>query len=169
MPIPICHSNRLFSSVFVLSTSFALMVGPSAQAQTPTTGTSYTNEQADAGAPAYEQYCSSCHGRTLAGGTGGPALSGEAFATRWAGRDLGSLINLISTSMPPGGGSALLPGDFLNITAHILRTNGIRASQNPLMEGASATLASLPRATAAPAARAAAPAPRRSKSMPWAG
>lgn len=159
MPIPICHSHKLFSSLFALSTSFALMAGASAQAQTPTSGATYTASQADAGAPAYEQYCSSCHGRTLAGGTGGPALSGEAFATRWAGRDLGSLINLISTSMPPGGGSALLPGDFLNITAHILRSNGIRAGENPLVEGASDTLASLPRATASPAARAAAPAP----------
>lgn len=159
MPIPICHSSRMFCSVFALASALTLVTGTSVQAQPAPSTTSYSTTQADAGAPAYEQYCSSCHGRTLAGGTGGPALSGEAFATRWGGRDLGALINLISTSMPPGGGSALLPGDFLNITAHILRSNGIRASENPLVEGASATLASLPRASASPASAESAPAP----------
>ena len=158
MPIPICHSFRMLSSPFVLAASLALLV-IDVQAQNFAPGSSYTPGQAEAGAPLYEQYCSSCHGRTLAGGTGGPALSGEAFSTRWSGRDLGSLINLITTSMPPGGGSALLPGDFLNITAHILRSNGIRASETPLVEGSSLTLASLPRTSTATAARATAPAP----------
>lgn len=161
MPISFCHSSRLFYRrslfVFAISCVSGLTTGSGALAQAPAASpATYTEEQAAAGALAYEQYCSACHGRTLAGGSGGPSLSGEAFATRWAGRELGALINLISTSMPPGGSSDLLPGDFLNITAHMLRSNGIRAGSAALVEGSSVTLSSLPRgAAAAPRAPAA--------------
>ena len=152
MPIPDCHLRTLFGRrglpVLVAAALSALMPAQGAMAQVPAGNVAtYTEEQASAGATAYEQYCAACHGRTMAGGSGGPSLSGEAFATRWAGRELSALVNLISTSMPPGGASDLLPGDFLNITAHMLRTNGIRAGNVALAEGASATLASLPRNT----------------------
>lgn len=164
MLIPVCRVRRLpgYRSLPLLAITAlsALAPTPPVLAQMPASAVAtYTDEQATAGAPAYEQYCSACHGRTMAGGSGGPSLSGEAFATRWAGRELGALINLISTSMPPGGASDLLAGDFLNITAHMLRTNGIRAGSTALTEGAAATIASLPRnitpssrAAAAPAA-----------------
>lgn len=163
MPIPICHYRRLFQShglpAIALAGLLSLTPDTSVEAQTPAnTPATYTEAQANAGAAAYEQYCSACHGRTLAGGSGGPSLSGEAFATRWAGRELGALINLITTSMPPGGSSDLLPGDFLNITAHMLRSNGIRAGDTALAEGAAATLASLPRSMATAARPATAPA-----------
>jgi len=159
MPIAFCLSSRILSPVFALASSLVLIPLSAVHAQTPGSITSYTSAQADAGAPLYEQNCSTCHGRTLAGGTGGPALAGEAFATRWAGRELSALVNLITTSMPPGGGSALLPGDFLNITAHILRSNGIPASQNPLVANSSVTLSSLPRTRNTASANGSAPAP----------
>lgn len=162
MPISFRAGGLLFcgARLETLALTGILSLSPIAllQAQTPSF-TSYSEDQAAAGASTYEQYCASCHGRTLAGGTGGPALSGEAFTTRWAGRELSALINLITTSMPPGGSGDLLPGDFLNVTAHLLRSNGIRASSGALAEGASATLASLPRNITTAAARAAAAPP----------
>ncbi len=161
MPIHKCHSNKTILNMhlpmLVLTSSLMGAAGPTL-AQLPQVNT-YTEEQASAGASAYEQHCAACHGRTMAGGTGGPALSGAAFATRWGGRDLGSLINLITTSMPPGGSSQLLPGDFLNITAHMLRSNGVRAGATPLVAGATATLADLPRSSNPASGTAAAPAP----------
>lgn len=150
MPMFICHPDKPISKnhfvQFLLAGS--LLIAPSSMlmAQIPDTHT-YTEDQALAGATAYEQNCSACHGRTMAGGTGGPALSGAAFGTRWAGRDIGSLISLITNSMPPGGSQQLLPGDFLNITAHMLRTNGVRAGTSPLVAGATVTLAEMPRNT----------------------
>lgn len=158
MPILICHpvitifKNQL--CLILLATG--LLMSPTSQllAQPPQVST-YTDEQADAGVAAYEQHCAACHGRTLAGGTGGPALSGAAFSTRWAGRDMGSLISLITNSMPPGGSSQLLPGDFLNITAHMLRSNGVRAGATPLAAGTIVTLAEMPRSSTVQTARAA--------------
>jgi mono/diheme cytochrome c family protein len=94
----ICHPDKPISKnhfvQFLLAGS--LLIAPSSMlmAQIPDTHT-FTEDQALAGATAYEQHCSACHGRTMAGGTGGPALSGAAFGTRWAGRDVGSLIGLI--------------------------------------------------------------------------
>ncbi|TFH75116.1 alcohol dehydrogenase [Gammaproteobacteria bacterium LSUCC0112] len=162
MPIHNCHSIKTFFTnpmpTLLLSSGLLLATAVPALAQLPQVNT-YTEEQANAGASAYEQNCAACHGRNMAGGTGGPALSGAAFATRWAGRDLGALINLITTSMPPGGSSQLLPGDFLNITAHMLRSNGVRAGATPLTAGATATLADLPRSTNPATGNASAPAP----------
>jgi alcohol dehydrogenase (cytochrome c) len=158
MPRLICHPVKtIFKNqlcLFLLATG--LLATPASQllAQLPEVST-YTNEQADAGVTAYEQHCAACHGRTLAGGTGGPALSGAAFSTRWAGRDMGSLISLMTNSMPPGGSQQLLPGDFLNITAHMLRSNGVRAGATPLAAGTSVTLAEMPRSSTAQTARAA--------------
>ena len=106
--------------------------------------TTYTSAQAGQGAQTYQQHCASCHGATLAGGGAGPALSGEAFSSRWNGRSIGSLIQLISTSMPPGGGAGMQSDDFLNVTAYILQANQITAGQQALAADSEMTLAALP-------------------------
>jgi len=106
--------------------------------------TTYTSAQAGQGAQTYRQHCASCHGATLVDGGAGPALSGEAFSSRWNGRSVGSLIQLINTSMPPGGGTGMQANDFLNVTAYILQANQIAAGQQALAAGSELTLAALP-------------------------
>ncbi len=116
---------------------------------------SYTLSQATLGAASYDQHCASCHGRTLAGGAAGPALTGEAFTARWSTQNLGSLVQLIATSMPPGGAPALHSADFVNITAHLLRSNNIMETTAPLTADNSTLWAALPLAPTTPVATAA--------------
>lgn len=136
------------------ATSIMLTIGAcsgiegAAQSNAPdNTGATYTEAQARQGETSYEAHCASCHGAGLSGAVGGPALSGEAFETRWGGQSSSALIQLINTSMPPGGASALRPTDYVNITAHILNTNGVAAGPTPLSANTETALNDMPRAT----------------------
>ncbi|MBC53176.1 MAG: alcohol dehydrogenase [Gammaproteobacteria bacterium] len=113
---------------------------------------SYTAAQASLGAARYNSYCASCHGTRLNGGAAGPALSGEAFITRWGGQASSALIQLISTSMPPGGAPALQSADYVGITAHILDANGVADGPVPLAVSTRTRLNDMPRASAVAAA-----------------
>lgn len=119
----------------------------------------FTQSQADAGGARYEEYCASCHGRTLAGGSAGPALSGESFHTRWGNQPLNALIQLITTSMPPGGAPSLQGSDYVNISAYILAVNNVEPGPTALLAESSTVLEDLPRTptsqTAASAAQSA--------------
>jgi mono/diheme cytochrome c family protein len=46
----------------------------------------YTEAQQKRGEPFYVRECSTCHGETLKGGEGTPALTGAEFLDRWNGR-----------------------------------------------------------------------------------
>lgn len=108
----------------------------------------YTINQSRLGASAYATYCASCHGQSLLGGAAGPALSGDAFTNRWGGQESSALIQLISTSMPPGGAPALQASDYVNMTAHILAANGVVAGTAPLLADATTSLNDMPRSAA---------------------
>jgi alcohol dehydrogenase (cytochrome c) len=112
----------------------------------------YHAEQAERGALVYQAQCALCHGTALQGGGAGPALSGEAFDSRWSEQSMSALVQLISTSMPPAGSSDLTQEDFLDVTAYILQNNQILASERPLVADSSYTLSDFPRSTAAAAA-----------------
>jgi alcohol dehydrogenase (cytochrome c) len=114
--------------------------------------TTYTLEQASQGAVSYEQYCASCHGQALTGASTGPALTGDGFANRWDTQHAGALVQLIASSMPPGGAPALQPSDFVNLTAHILRFNGVQEGNTPLATDSNTLLAAMPRTVSSPAA-----------------
>jgi alcohol dehydrogenase (cytochrome c) len=109
---------------------------------------SYTAGQAGLGAASYNNHCASCHGTDLNGGAAGPALSGEAFTTRWGGQPSSALIQMISTSMPPGGAPSLQSADYVNITAHILAANGVTDGTAQLTVDTSTTFNSMPRTAA---------------------
>ncbi len=116
-----------------------------ADANSPTT---YSVNQANLGSAGYAAYCASCHAADLSGGPAAPALSGEAFVTRWGGQTSSALIQLISTSMPPGGNEALQTSDYVNITAHILQVNGADAGTAPLTADSGTALNDMPRSAA---------------------
>lgn len=109
---------------------------------------SYTAEQANLGAAGYDTYCATCHGTDLSGGAAGPALSGEAFITRWGGQPSSALVQLISTSMPPGGTPDLQRADYVSIGAHILAANGVAEGTVPLAVNTETSLNEMPRASA---------------------
>ncbi len=147
---PLRHFSRpiLIASCSILTLSACSAVSNTAPGSDEGIA-SYTAGQATLGAAGYEAYCASCHGAGLTGGAGGPELSGEAFITRWGGQPSSALIQLISTSMPPGGAPGLAPMDYVNITAHILDANGVASGSRPLTANTTASLSEMPRTGAA--------------------
>src|SRR5580704_6418909 len=90
----------------------------------------YTADQATAGRAAYQTNCASCHAPDLSGREG-PQLAGSNFMGRWGDRTAGALINLMQSTMPPGGEA--LPGDaYINLAAFILDANSARPGDRAL-------------------------------------
>ncbi|MEX0739422.1 MAG: PQQ-binding-like beta-propeller repeat protein [Pseudohongiella sp.] len=144
-----CLQILTAASIIISLSACNNVTSADAESGNPSPIATYTAEQARRGANGYEAYCASCHGRNLQGGASGPALNGEAYATRWGGQPGSALISLISTSMPPGGAQALQPSDYLDITAHILDTNGVAAGSAPLLADTPHPFNEMPRSTAA--------------------
>ncbi len=86
---------------------------------------SYSPAQADRGRLLYAEQCARCHGGNLAGGEGAPALLGPAFAKRWSAQPAEALLERNRTTMPPEAPGRLTQRQAADITAHMLRVNGV--------------------------------------------
>jgi mono/diheme cytochrome c family protein len=91
----------------------------------------YSAAQAQRGRATYDAECARCHGPTLGGGGGGPAISGP-FWTAWDGRTLGALFNLTRKSMPADGPGRLSEQEYADILAYMLSVNRYPAGQAEL-------------------------------------
>jgi mono/diheme cytochrome c family protein len=91
----------------------------------------YSAAQAQRGHDLYDTECARCHGPTLGGAGGGPAISGP-FWTVWDGRSLGALFNLTRKSMPADGPGRLGDQDYADILAYMLSVNRYPAGQAEL-------------------------------------
>jgi mono/diheme cytochrome c family protein len=100
--------------------------GPPVTASTVWDGV-FTVGQAERGATTFAQYCAGCHGQALTGGEG-PALAGDRFWDRWGQRALGDMLTYISTNMPYELGALPAP-QYLDLTAYLLRENGMPAGE----------------------------------------
>jgi cytochrome c5 len=115
----------LFATVCFLTAS----VASDAQAQ-PATGAAkptiwdgvYTDTQALAGKSVYEAECASCHGADLNGGRA-RGLKGEAFLRDWAAGSVGRLYERVKTLMPRNAPASLSDEAYLNVLAHIFKSN----------------------------------------------
>jgi len=91
--------------------------------------------QADRGRVQYAAHCASCHGNDLQGGEG-KALTGKQFWADWGDRTVGDLVVYVSKNMPSSVDGTLAgtlpPNTYLDIVAHILRTNGFPAGMQEL-------------------------------------
>ncbi|HDZ10150.1 PQQ-binding-like beta-propeller repeat protein [Pseudohongiella sp.] len=145
-PATRCWLPVLAATSIMLTVSACSGIESAAEAGQPgNTAATFTAGQAQQGEVGYQTYCASCHGASLNGGAAGPALSGQAFTTRWGGQASSALIQLISTSMPPGGAPALRTTDYVNISAHILDSNGVAAGSMPLSADTATALNDMPR------------------------
>jgi alcohol dehydrogenase (cytochrome c) len=72
------------------------------------------------------QQCSLCHGENMMGSAGAPALADVGFRTAWQGRTLGSLLECMKTTMPPGRAGTLSDTDYAALLATILEANGVK-------------------------------------------
>ena len=81
----------------------------------------YTLAQAKRGA-LKSGLCTSCHGDSFAGGSA-PELAGEAFLSRWEGRTVADLFDLIRLTMPDDDPGALPREQYADLIAYILAVN----------------------------------------------
>ena len=91
----------------------------------------YNASQASAGARDYGASCASCHGQKLEGGAG-PTLKGSAFLSKWQGKSLADLWEVVHAQMPLGAPGSLTEEQSLGVLSHILQANGYAAGDTPL-------------------------------------
>lgn len=90
----------------------------------------FTSRQASEGARKFEQVCSDyCHKAR--------EFSGDQFRTKWNGRTLRELFDLMST-MPPEDPGSLNPEEYAAVVAHLLSLNDYPAGEKPLPADVSA-------------------------------
>jgi mono/diheme cytochrome c family protein len=94
-------------------------------------GPSLTKEQAEIGHGLYGKTCVPCHGAELEGGAA-PALKGPYFSATWGGRTVGDLFLKISTTMPLSAPGSLDRDSYGALTAYILMSNGVAATDKKL-------------------------------------
>jgi alcohol dehydrogenase (cytochrome c) len=107
----------------------------------PESSSSTFENQAKTGSNLFAANCASCHGANLEGTTLGPLLSGRSFVQRWGVQTPALLLGNIQANMPPGGNEGLSGADYLNIVAHILETNGVDSTDEPLTADTNFTIA----------------------------
>lgn len=100
------HRHFAFRSIFA---SLVCAVAGTTFAQSSTFGGIYATQQAAAGATLYTGSCIECHGATLRGGEGGPALVGAAFWNKWAGQPLAALFQIAASTMPVNNRNGFSP------------------------------------------------------------
>ena len=93
---------------------FALPAQDPAPAKTTESGV-YTEEQAKRGEETYMNICVSCHTAT--------EYKNKKFRTKWDGRPLSELYDLISQKMPDDAPGSLMPKEYAQALAYILRLN----------------------------------------------
>jgi len=109
----------------------ALVIGSalrtSAQAPAPLTkitGPIYTEAQANRGAAVFKEQCAGCHRPNFHEGEGDPSLTGPHFLEAWGLVSLGSMANLIRTTMPPDvPPNTLSVQQVTDIVAYVLYLN----------------------------------------------
>jgi mono/diheme cytochrome c family protein len=89
----------------------------------------YTEVQAGRGATLYGRYCESCHGSGLDGDAASeiPALVSDPFFQRWSGRNLDDFFTRLARTMPQETPGSLRPGEYADLVAYLLQTNGFPA------------------------------------------
>ena len=89
----------------------------------------YSAEQAERGQTLYLQRCGTCHGGRLEGTEIGPSLVDEMFKTKWDGKPLGDLYDIIQATMPQDQPGALTRQQAADALALILSKGGFPAGQ----------------------------------------
>ena len=81
----------------------------------------------DTGERLYGEHCASCHAATLRGSAHGAALSGPAFANKWAAVSAQSFLTYQSAEMPPGKARSLSPAQHASIAQYVISQSGLDA------------------------------------------
>ena len=126
-----CRTRCSGVSLVVVMT-LATACGAGMLAQTPASGSVrdgvYTAAQAEQGQAVYDDLCVSCHGPMRAIVPEMAALLADhTFRTRWRGRSLGELFELIRETMPQDAPGTLSTEQTAALIAYILSGNRLAA------------------------------------------
>lgn len=90
----------------------------------------YTAAQANRGRDIYAGMCQSCH----------PAAShtGVTFRNTWGGRPLSELFGFMRERMPKNEPGSLLPEEYADVLAYLLKLNAMPAGEHELIPDSSA-------------------------------
>jgi len=119
------------SRLTVIISFFLLVLALAADSRSVADGV-YTKEQAARGLTTYRTLCARCHGENLLGGDEAPSLAGGEFVERWSGKTVGSLFELIRTTMPSDGPGTLSRKQCADTVAYMLSANEFPAGQKEL-------------------------------------
>jgi len=84
----------------------------------------YTSDQAKRGLEAYKDKCEMCHGETMSGGGGVPAVAGPEFLFGWNGKTAAELFDYVKSMMPPADPGGLSDQKYADIIAAMFQTDG---------------------------------------------
>ncbi len=125
---------------FTLRTIAAALLAVSASVSlaqnTSTLDGVFSAQQAAAGATLYQRSCIECHGATLRGSEGGPALVGPAFWAKWSGQSLAALYQITATTMPVNNRGGFSPAQYASLIAFMLQQNGLPAGTTAMSSDA---------------------------------
>jgi mono/diheme cytochrome c family protein len=98
----------------------------------------YSTAQATRGEAIYTRLCQQCHDpdKLAPGRKAGPVVKGDAFLTKWDGKNLDELLDEIQMNMPNDGSAALDEKETADVTAYILKSNGAPDGPADLIKGA---------------------------------
>ena len=98
----------------------------------------YTEAQAKRAEALWTKACAACHtlgDYSTASADKGPALSGEAFLTKWNGKTVFVLADGIERNMPNDFSVEISSAQAADLTALILQVNGFPAGTKELVPG----------------------------------
>ena len=102
----------------------------------------YTESQAARGMTAFGQSCAGCHALAAQGKA---PLVGDAFWKSFAQKNVGELIEFVSTYMPNGSPGSLNEATYRDIVALMLKSNGFPAGTTDLEVNSSASVQIVPK------------------------
>jgi mono/diheme cytochrome c family protein len=94
-------------------------------------GAWFSRPQAARGYGEFRKHCIACHGTNLEGRTPNPPLTGDDFASEWAGRTVQELFDFVSTQMPQGDPGTLVDTVYADLVA-LIQKNGLPAGARDL-------------------------------------
>lgn len=120
------------AALVLLTSSAALAIDPAGPAKSVQDGV-YTEEQAARGMETFlARTCNACHGNTMEGTPGGPAIAGFNFSFKWRDKSLDGLLAFMKANMPPGAPGSLSDQEYTDIIAAIIQRSEYPAGADEL-------------------------------------
>jgi hypothetical protein len=135
--------NRLWIALPALLLTSGILVSSQAPAKGRTVWDGvYTEAQAERATGVFGASCAGCHALTPEGNR---ALSGDRFWQNNTQKTVSDLLTYISKNMPNGNGGSLSADSYRDITALILKSNGLPAGSAELTLETSAGVQIIPK------------------------